>query len=103
LSGAAGYRRKKIMKTLLATIVGLGLLTGTANAQYVRIIPSYGISPEICAPGFAHQFQHAMPKVAEAPAAQAEQPADEAAPEAPAEAAPATPAQPAPQAPLPPK
>ncbi len=93
------------MKTLLATLVGLGLLTGTANAQYVRIIPSYGISPEICAPGFVHQYQHGhfAPRVAEAPAAQAEQPADEAAPEAPAEAAPATPGQPAPEAPLPPK
>lgn len=90
------------MKTLLATLVGLGLLAGTANAQYVRVAPSYGVSPEICAPDFVHQSQHrqAAPRVAVAPAAQPSQPAEEAAPEAPAEAAPA---EPAPQAPLPPK
>ncbi len=92
------------MKTLLATLVGLGLLTGTANAQYIRFIGPTHIGPEICAPGVVHQFQpgYATPRVAEAPQAQEEQPA-EAAPEAAPETTPA-PAQPAPlQAPLPPK
>lgn len=89
------------MKTLIASLIGLGLLTGAANAQYLRFIGPTHISPEICAPGVIHQSQpdFAAPKVAEAPAAQPEQPA-EAAPEEPAEAAPE---QPAPQAPLPPK
>ena len=85
------------MKTLLATLVGIGMLAGTANAQYIRIIPSYSISPEICAPDVIHQSQHTIinPRVAVAPQAPADAPAEE----APAEAAPEAPAPEAPQVP----
>jgi hypothetical protein len=89
------------MKTLLATLVGLGMLAGTANAQYVRVLPGYGISPEICAPGVLHKSLHDTyaPKVAMAPQG------DPAPEEAPAEAAPEAPAEeaPAPEAPQVPK
>jgi len=100
------------MKTLLATLVGLGMLAGTANAQHVRFIGhGYTTGPEICAPGVIHQFQRGVmiaPKIVQAvPGQQAEAPA-EAEPEAPAEAAPEAPAENAAplaplQAPLPPK
>lgn len=89
------------MKTLLATIVGLGLLSGTANAQFVRIItPGYVSAPEICLPGVSHHYLPGSKLAHGEPAQTAEAPA-EAAPEAPAEEAPADKAPL--QAPLPPK
>ena len=94
------------MKTLIASLIGLGILTGTANAQYVTFAkPGYAVSPEICAPGVIHSYLHA-PKVVAAAPEKMEAPA-EAEPEAPADApaeAPAEqPAAPQLQAPLPPK
>lgn len=86
------------MKTLFSTLVALGLLAGTANAQHV----SYGHrghhGPVICSPGVVHGPQRVV-SVGQ-PAALAEK-----APEAPAEAAPEAPADNAPpaEAPLPPK
>jgi hypothetical protein len=94
------------MKTLLAALIALGTLAGTANAQHVRFIGhGYGHGPAYCAPGTVHvQRQVSVAPVAVAPVQQAEAPA-EAAPEAPAEAAPEAPADNAAplQAPLPPK
>ena len=92
------------MKTLLAALIALGTLAGTANAQHVRFIGhGYGYGPEICEPGtvlFQRGVTYAPQTVA--PVQQAEAPA-EAEPEAPAEA-PEAPADNAPlQAPLPPK
>lgn len=90
------------MKTLIAALIALGTLTGTANAQYVRFIGhGYSSGPAYCAPGATHFQQRVTvaPQVV-APVQQAEAPA-EAAPEAPA---PEAPADAAPlQAPLPPK
>ncbi len=44
------------MKTLIASIIGLGLLAGTANAQYVGLRHhGYSAGPEICAPQVVHQ------------------------------------------------
>lgn len=90
------------MKTLIATLIALGTLAGTANAQHVRFIGhGYGHGPAYCAPGTVHlQSRVAVAPVAVAPVQQAE-----AAPEAPAEAAPEAPADNAAplQAPLPPK
>jgi len=93
------------MKTLIAALIALGTLTGTANAQYVRFIGhGYSSGPAYCAPGATHfQQRVTVAPTGVAPVQQAEAPA-EAAPEAPAEAAPEAPADAAPlQAPLPPK
>jgi hypothetical protein len=90
------------MKTLIATLIALGTLAGTANAQHVRFIGhGYGHGPAYCAPGTVHvQPQVSVAPVAVAPVQQAEAPV-----EAPAEAAPEAPADNAAplQAPLPPK
>jgi hypothetical protein len=90
------------MKTLLAALIALGTLAGTANAQHVRFI---GHGPAYCAPETTHVIQNrvSIAPQAVAPVQQAEAPA-EAAPEAPAAApeAPADNAAPL-QAPLPPK
>ena len=95
------------MKTLIAALLALGTLTGTANAQYVRHVGygyghGYSYGPSYCAPGYQQRVTIA-PHV-EAPVQQAEAPA-EVAPEAPAAAAPEAPADSAAplQAPLPPK
>ncbi len=91
------------MKTLLAALIALGTLAGTANAQYVRVIGhGYSHGNEYCAPGTTY-FQNRVtiaPQIV-APVQQAEAPA---APEAPAVApeAPADNAAPL-EAPLPPK
>jgi hypothetical protein len=92
------------MKTLLATLIALGTLAGTANAQHVRFIGhGYNHGLAYCAPETTHVIQNRVsiaPQVV-APVQQAEAPAPveapAAAPEAPADnAAPL-------QAPLPPK
>lgn len=88
------------MKTLLAALIALGTLAGTANAQHVRFIGhGYSSGPEICEPGTLFQRHVTIAPQTFAPVQQAEAPAEaapEAAPEAPADNAPL-------EAPLPPK
>jgi hypothetical protein len=91
------------MKTLLATLIALGTLAGTANAHHVRFIGhGYGHGPAYCAPGTVHvQPRVSVAPTVVAPVQQAEAPAPAEAPAA-APEAPADNAAPL-QAPLPPK
>lgn len=96
------------MKTLLASLIGLGLLVSSANAQHIGFRHhGYGAGPEICAPEVIHQPRQAisvMPRVvAAAPSEQQTIEAPAVANPAPADQQPAPSETPAPlQAPLPP-